>query len=575
MTKTNAERQKLYRINLSKDKSKLELVKAKARRRDNARRKNLDARSLENLRLRQKNASKRYREKLKSKGLTNSRSSTYQSRQTLGKAVQRTLKALPKDPNKRHHVVHHIAQLFDVIPKSTATAKREQRSLSIETKRAVEQFYNRDDISYQMPGKRDCVTFNDDNGQRVTVQKRILLCSIRETYQLFLAENKDPNISLSTTSFTELRPIHVLLQSSLCHRSCLCSYHENVNLLLKSLSKHVKSTDLNSIQTFLSAPVCNEQNEDCMFSRCSSCSNNFDLKVYQNIIDPNKQIQWSQWTSQNGFPTKEEFTGSVKRCATVLKEQIGTFLAHVFIKRQQSAFFENLKSNLDDQTICIQVDFSENFHIDVQDAIQSSFYSKDSVSLFTCYIWHSNGGQSYVCVADELSHDKYHVNAALEHIFQKLKSQFSNLKEVHVFSDGATQQFKQRFLFRNLCRLSAKFKIDLSWHFFATTHGKGVVDGIGGSLKRLVYLAILSGLQCKSAADFVKIGRSKTAIISIDEIEQHEIDDSKTQLEHIFKSVKPVPETKKIHSIKAIGDNIVEYKYYSNSKHSKKYRFSI
>ncbi|CAF1412660.1 unnamed protein product, partial [Adineta ricciae] len=90
MTKTNAERQKLYRINLSKDKSKLELVKAKARRRDNARRKNLDARSLENLWLRQKNASKRYREKLKSKGLTNSRSSTYQSRQTLGKAVQRT-----------------------------------------------------------------------------------------------------------------------------------------------------------------------------------------------------------------------------------------------------------------------------------------------------------------------------------------------------------------------------------------------------------------------------------------------------------------------------------------------------
>ena len=102
-----------------------------------------------------------------------------------------------------------------------------------------------------------------------------------------------------------------------------------------------------------------------------------------------------------------------------------------------------------------------------------------------------------------------------------------------------------------------------------------MVDGVGGSLKRLVYLAILSGLKCKSAADFVRIGRSKTTTICIDEIEQRKIDDSKAQLEHIFQSVKPVPDTKKIHSIKTIGNNSLEYKYYSNSKDSKKCHFAI
>jgi hypothetical protein len=134
-------------------------------------------------------------------------------------------------------------------------------------------------------------------------------------------------------------------------------------------------------------------------------------------------------------------------------------LYHVFIKRQQSAYFESLKLNLNNDTICIQVDFSENFHIDVQDAVQSSFYSKDSVSLFTCYVWYLNGGHSYVYASDELSHDKYHVDAALDHLFNKLKNQFLHLKQIHVFSDGATQQFKQRFLFRNLCRLSEQFKV--------------------------------------------------------------------------------------------------------------------
>ncbi|CAF4696188.1 unnamed protein product, partial [Rotaria sp. Silwood2] len=38
-----------------------------------------------------------------------------------------------------------------------------------------------------------------------------------------------------------------------------------------------------------------------------------------------------------------------------------------------------------------------------------------------------------------------------------------------------------------------------------TSHGKGVVDGLGGTIKRLVYRAILSGQQCSSAAQFVKI----------------------------------------------------------------------
>ena len=144
-----------------------------------------------------------------------------------------------------------------------------------------------------------------------------------------------------------------------------------------------------------------------------------------------------------------------------MREKVESFLTHVFIKRQQSTFFENLKSNLNDETICIQVDFSENFRIDIQDAIQSSYYSKNSVSLFTCYIWHLNGGRSCVYASDDLSHDKYHVSTALDHLFDKLKNQFQRLKYVHMFPEGATQQFKQKFLFWNLCRLSDQLKVDI------------------------------------------------------------------------------------------------------------------
>ena len=59
MPKSNVERQKLYRANLSKDKLKAEEAKKKVRLRDNTRRKNLDADSLEKLHTRQKKSIKK------------------------------------------------------------------------------------------------------------------------------------------------------------------------------------------------------------------------------------------------------------------------------------------------------------------------------------------------------------------------------------------------------------------------------------------------------------------------------------------------------------------------------------
>ena len=147
------------------------------------------------------------------------------------------------------------------------------------------------------------------------------------------------------------------------------------------------------------------------------------------------------------FLKNEEFNGSVKKCVTILGEKVETFLFHIFIRRQQLMYFENLKLNLNLETICIPVDFSENFRIDVQDAIQSSYYAKSFVSLFTCYFWHLNSSHSCIYATDDLSHDKYYVSTALDHLIDKLKNPFQRLKYVHVFSNGAAQQFKQKSLF--------------------------------------------------------------------------------------------------------------------------------
>ncbi|CAF4666876.1 unnamed protein product, partial [Didymodactylos carnosus] len=95
-------------------------------------------------------------------------------------------------------------------------------------------------------------------------------------------------------------------------------------------------------------------------------------------------------------------------------------------------------------------------------------------------------GFSFTLPSNDVSHDKFVVNAAIEIILNELKTHVPNLKQINFFSDGAASQFKQRFMFRNLIQIAHEYKIALSWNFFATSYGKGVVDGLVRTVKRLV-----------------------------------------------------------------------------------------
>ncbi|CAF3413602.1 unnamed protein product, partial [Rotaria socialis] len=96
---------------------------------------------------------------------------------------------------------------------------RVQQSLSTDRKQKIYDYYCRDDISYQAPGKRDVIAVKE-NGIKKTLQKRYLLYSLRGVHQLFLEEN--PNINVGRSMFQYLRPPNVLYKSSTPHNTCVC-----------------------------------------------------------------------------------------------------------------------------------------------------------------------------------------------------------------------------------------------------------------------------------------------------------------------------------------------------------------
>ena len=59
------------------------------------------------------------------------------------------------------------------------------------------------------------------------------------------------------------------------------------------------------------------------------------------------------------------------------------------------------------------------------------------------------------------------------------------------FSDGCAAQYKNKKAISNVWFHERDFGIPAEWHFYATSHGKGACDGVGGMVKHTVMLHCL------------------------------------------------------------------------------------
>ena len=62
---------------------------------------------------------------------------------------------------------------------------------------------------------------------------------------------------------------------------------------------------------------------------------------------------------------------------------------------------------------------------------------------------------------------------------------------IHIFSDGCAAQIQSRYVFCLLREIQNH--IDIVWHYFEAHHGKCPMDGIGGTIKNMVFNKVLCG----------------------------------------------------------------------------------
>ena len=117
------------------------------------------------------------------------------------------------------------------------------------------------------------------------------------------------------------------------------------------------------------------------------------------------------------------------------------------------------------------------------------------------------------------------------------------IRKVYVVSDGCASQFRSRFVFMLLQTIFPE--IELEWHYNQAHHGKGPMDGIGGTVKNKVFREVLSNrIVVNTPEEFTMHVNNLCDVQSLylpASLIPEEPED--------VKDAKPIPETLKIHKV--------------------------
>lgn len=394
------------------------------------------------------------------------------------------------------------------------------------------EFYLTDAVSRVTPGKKDCVLMMV-NGKKEHVQKRLLLFTLKDAYRQFQDENVGVKVGL--TKFRELRPKNVVLPgASGTHNVCVCAIHQNVKLM-------IEGSGISTIEDFkvlfhvegevtykhlLANLLCNPALPECHLGECqlcgtcsteqiSSCSycvaggNSEEcsfcgkvpktkmaiMEVFEGLgVD---EVSYKAWMSVERTAL-ETLTKTTEDFVDTLVENLLKLHRHDFIAKQQASFLADTKANLKEGEVVVLGDFAEDYTFVIQDAVQGFHWNNDQATIhpFVAYYYGKNIPSSsatnaaardglhflnFAVISDSLVHDAVAVHCFVRKLIRFLSSVILVQKKYY-FSDGAAAQYKNK-TFVNLAFHIHDFKIKAEWHFFATSHGKGPCDGVGGTIK--------------------------------------------------------------------------------------------
>ena len=416
-------------------------------------------------------------------------------------------------------------------------------------------------------GKKQTVTKN-----KVKKQKRLLLDTVENLNDKFCSEYSANCISYA--AFARLRPFWVRLPTSKDRDTCMCKRHANVQLMTDKLFQ-IGAVKYKNCEDALKLICCDVNNKSCMMRLCDSCQ---DRHIFfsDSAAKDDHVVVWSEWTTsmheyeKNGEVKSSKVTtkclkrGTVKELKAEFDASVRSdFAAHVYTLRHQFRAYKSLKDDLHSNEAVVHVDFSENYECKFAAEIQSAHFgaSHHQVTIHTGVVYKTDGHQSFASISDSLRHDPAAIWAHMTPVLLQLRQSDPQVTHLHFFSDGPTPQYrnKQNFYLLSTQIYNMGFH-GATWNFFASGHGKGAPDAIGGAVKRQADAMVNTGCDIADARNLFSCLQRSDSVINFHFVETTDIDHMDVQCS---KSLKAFVGTMKIHQLHVNAERSVSYRNFS------------
>lgn len=425
---------------------------------------------------------------------------------------------------------------------------KKKMCLSMKEGSNVRKFLEEDENSKMCPGKKDV---------KQKVQKRYLAAPLKRLHQKFCVQNSS---KMCFTTFKRLKPDWIIKPKLSNRDTCACEKCDNFQILVETLHKLGLISTKNSCD-ILEKICCKPVLESCVYRTCNKCQSQEAITINEAIL--NDSVSYDQFvkvSEKKVIKGEEKVVKSTKRkvCKGIVSDLIGEynkqvslFLKHEFCKKHQFKALKSIRDNLQSNETLIRVDFSENYVCKLNREVQAMHFgaSKLQLSLHTGvqYIKEEKlQAKSFTTISENLEHAAPGIWAHLNPVLKKI-AQNENINTLRIGSDGPTGQYKNRFNLHLLTKLLPKFCPNIkrcTWNFTEAGHGKGPMDGVGGTLKRAADELVSHGTDINSGEKFVSEMKVACPKISLTEI----LDENFNEIEPFCDSnITAIPQITKMH----------------------------
>ncbi|CAG2186302.1 unnamed protein product [Mytilus edulis] len=545
-------RVQMYRMRLKREKNKMNLIENKKLETPRSRTKRLF-----------KHASRNFKSVRKTLDfhhvLINEMQNSCEKNRSMKKSILEILRGKLFRKYKLTKFAHSQIQVTN----QSKRKRKSKQTISANLRGTVKAFFERDDNSRITTDKKKTKTVN-----KIKKQIRFLNDTLSNLFVKFKAENND---KIGFITFWTLKPYWIRKATEKERETCLCKCCENVGLIADCLKK-AKIVETANLESLVKETVCSMDNLDCMYGNCLDCKQS---TVKLTVEDKNDEVTWSQWQTKKikktfkggdekelSVTVKEKESASIEKATEKLHELLRpSYSRHLFNIKNQYKHYKTLKETLSQTECLIHVDFSENYSCKMSKEIQSMHFgaSLPQISLHTGYYVTKDMDtiRSFCGVSDSLRHDPQSIWAYMLPILNEIKDLYPFVEYLHFYSDGPTSQYRQKINFYLLSTMP--FELGFTgacWNFHEAGHGKGIPDGIGGSIKRSADRQVSFGADILTADAFIKSIETGTKIklYEVKEPDVLEVD------KRIPIPLKTIPGTMKIHQIFTESERKLRYR---------------